>query len=125
MRLKIEATLLTEDGSPLEGKTIEFYRSTDGQKYEKIDEKTTDSSGKAVTYDYVESGTVYYKAVFPGDDLYEPSEAYASYTVTQPTPTPTLPTPTPAGVLLPNWIMQLLALLIIVLVIILIIKLLK
>jgi len=49
---------------------------------------------------------------------------FGGYAVITAQPTPT-PTPTPIGVLLPNWIIQLLLLLIIILVLILIIKLLR
>jgi len=79
--LKLTATLTDSDGNPLSGKTIEFYKSTDGVNYTLIATKTTDENGVAETTDEItETGTYYYKAKFPGDDQYESSEASAEYT---------------------------------------------
>ena len=89
--LKLTARLTDVDGNPLPNKTIEFYVSTDNVNFTLIDTRTTDSNGTAETiYEAEEPGTYYFKARFPGDDMYEPSEAVTSYTVeAAPTPAPT------------------------------------
>ena len=79
--LRLTATLKDVSGNPLSGKTVEFYRSTDNVSFSLIAASTTDENGVAEATDEVTvQGTYYYKARFPGDDVYEPSEASASYT---------------------------------------------
>jgi len=79
--LKLTAKLTDGEGNPLSGKTIEFYKSTDGVNFTLIATKTTDTNGVAETTDEITSyGTYYYKARFPGDETYEASEATATYT---------------------------------------------
>jgi len=81
LTLKLIATLKDGEGNPLGGKTIEFYKSTDGVNFYLIATKTTDSNGVAeVTDEITAFGTYYYKARFPGDETYDASEATASYT---------------------------------------------
>ena len=78
--LKLIATLTDTSGNPLPSRTIEFYRSTDGVNYTLIGIAITDSNGQASLIDEVtEPGRYYYKARFPGDELYEASEATATY----------------------------------------------
>jgi len=79
--LKLTATLKDTEGNPLSGKTIEFYKSSDGINFSLITTKTTNAEGVAEATDEITAyGTYYYKARFPGDDQYEASEAVASYT---------------------------------------------
>lgn len=77
MKVRLEATLKDVNGNPVPGRTIEFYKSTDGENYTLIGTSSTDNSGKAVIEDEVE-GTTYYKAYFPGDDVYDSSVDYTS-----------------------------------------------
>jgi len=79
--LKLTAKLTDGEGNPLSGKTIEFYKSTDGVNFTLIATKTTDTNGVAEATDEVTSyGTYYYRARFPGDETHEASEATVSYT---------------------------------------------
>jgi len=80
MALKLEATLTDIYSNPLGGKTIIFYYSLDGTNYTEIERKTTDPNGKATTtYQNTYYGTIWFKAVFPGDPEYEGSEAVVKY----------------------------------------------
>ena len=87
--LKLLATLTDINGNPLPNKTIEFYKSIDGVNYNLIGTALTDSNGQASVIDEVtEPGRYYYKARFPGDELYEASEATAVYEYAVPTAKP-------------------------------------
>lgn len=90
MKVRLEATLKDINGNPLPGKTIEFYKSTDGKNYILIGTSTTDNSGKATIEDEIE-GTTYYKAFFPGDNVYDSSVGYTSIEVQVPTEARPLP----------------------------------
>jgi len=105
--LKLTATLTT-DGTPLSGKTINFYYSYDGSTWTFIGSATTDASGQA-SITHVTDRTTYYRAVFPGDPDYEPSSATATYILpSQPAPPPT-GAAAPAGI--PIWLILLILLL--------------
>jgi len=79
--LQLTATLKDIDNNPLANKTINFYRSLDGVNYTLIDTKSTDTNGTATTTDEVTAtGTYYYKAEFPGDDVYDYSSDVETYT---------------------------------------------
>ena len=85
--LKLIATLTDISGNPLPSKTIEFYHSKDGVNYTLIDTKTTNENGQAETvYEATEYGTHYFKARFPGDSVYDASEASATYEYPAPSP---------------------------------------
>lgn len=101
--LKLTATLTT-DGTPLSGKTINFYYSYDGSTWTFIGSQTTDANGQA-SVTHTTDRTTYYKAEFLGDPDYAPSSATATYT---PTPPPTGAV-APAGV--PIWLILLILLL--------------
>jgi len=77
--LQLTATL-TDGTNPLSGKTIKFYYSYDGVTYNLISSEVTNSNGQASTTHETEQ-TTWYKAVFEGDDTYEPSEAVQKYTI--------------------------------------------
>jgi len=79
--LKLIATLKDIDNNPLAGKTINFYRSSDGVNYTLLGSSTTDSSGTASITDTVGTGTYYYRVEFPGDDEYDGSSDVKQYTV--------------------------------------------
>jgi hypothetical protein len=105
--LKLTATLTT-DGTPLSGKTINFYYSYDGSTWTLIGSAITDASGQA-SVTHTTDRTTYYKAEFPGDSDYDPSSATATYTPPgQPTPPPTGAV-APAGI--PIWLILLILLL--------------
>ena len=78
--LQLTATLKDIDGNPLANKPINFYYSYDQQTWNLIATVNTDENGIATTT-HETTQTTYYKAVFEGDDVYEPSEATASYTL--------------------------------------------
>ena len=78
--LQLTATLKDINGNPLSGKPINFYYSYDQQTWNLIATVNTDVNGVATTTHETTQST-YYKAVFEGDDEYEPSEATASYTL--------------------------------------------
>jgi len=85
--LKISATLTDVDGNPLNGKVIHFYKSIDGINFSLLATKVTDSNGKAeITDDIANPGTYYYKAEFPGDTDYLPSEVVTIYEYTEEAP---------------------------------------
>jgi len=78
--LQLTAVLKDVDNNPLANKTINFYKSTDGVNYTLIDTKTTDASGTATTTDEITAtGTYYYKAEFPGDDVYDYASDVETY----------------------------------------------
>jgi len=76
--VKATATLTDINGNPLSGKTIKFYYSDDGETWNLLGTAVTDENGRAGIVDWIEH-TTYYKAVFEGDDIYEPSEATAEF----------------------------------------------
>jgi len=78
--LQLTATLKDINGNPLSGKPINFYYSYDQETWNLITTVNTDENGVATTT-HETTQTTYYKAVFEGDDVYEPSEATASYTL--------------------------------------------
>jgi len=72
----LEATLTDDEGSPLAGKTVDFYESRDMSTWTKIYSGTTDASGKtSVTVAKSAVGDYYYKARFEGDETYDASES--------------------------------------------------
>ena len=72
----LKAKMWYADNRPLAGKTVYFYRSTDGENWQLLGASTTDVWGEA---EYVtaeaDPGTYYYKAVFTGDPETEPAES--------------------------------------------------
>ena len=72
--LRIVARLTDSGGSPLGGKTIYFYYSTDGSNWVNFATVVTDSDGYASTT-YDASGKTWFKAEFRGDDRYNPASA--------------------------------------------------
>jgi hypothetical protein len=100
--LKLTATL-TSNGTPLSGKTVNFYYSYDGEEWVPIGSATTDANGQA-SVTHTTDKTTYYKAEFPGDQEYEPSSATAVYTP----PSQQAQQPAPAGV--PIWLVLLILL---------------
>jgi len=80
MALKLEAKLTDIEGNPLGGKEIIFYYSLDGVNFNEITRQNTDPNGIATTtYQPQYYGTIWFKAVFPGDPVYESSEAVVKY----------------------------------------------
>jgi len=76
----IVAELRDSDGNPLPNKEVEFYRSTNMKNYVYIGKDVSNESGLAYITDTIyASGTYYYKAVFWGDEDYDPAEGYAMY----------------------------------------------
>ena len=71
---------LTDGVNPLEGKPIDFYYSYDGETYNLISSEVTDENGQASTTHETEQ-TIWYKAVFSGDETYEASEAIQKYVI--------------------------------------------
>jgi len=105
--LKLTAAL-TSDGTPLSGKTINFYYSYDGLTWTSIGSQTTDANGQASVI-HTTDRTTYYRAVFLGDPDYEPSSATATYTPPgQPPPPPSEVKAPPA---VPIWLILLMLLL--------------
>lgn len=83
--VKVSAELNDINGNPLSNKTIKFYRSNDGETYNLIATETTNENGVAEITDEITSpGEYYYKAVFPGDDTYDASQAVTTYTEKEP-----------------------------------------
>jgi len=80
VKLKLTATLKDSEGNALSGKPIDFYYSYDGETYTKITTQTTDIDGKAEAI-HETTQTTWYKAEFPGDDIYESSEAVEKYEI--------------------------------------------
>lgn len=79
--VKVIAKLTDADGNVLVGKPIDFYRSYDGVTWELLDTVPTNTNGISEITDTVDKyGTVYYKAVFPGDEIYSSSEAVGYFT---------------------------------------------
>jgi len=72
--LRIVARLTDSGGSPLGGKTIYFYYSTDGSNWVNFAAVATDSNGYA-TATYDASGKTWFKAEFRGDDRYDLASA--------------------------------------------------
>jgi len=80
LRLKLTASLTDAERNPLPGRQIIFFRSTDGSTWRFITTDLTDQYGTAeATDEIVDYGVYYYKAVFPGDDYYDSSDAVAIY----------------------------------------------
>jgi len=112
--LKLVATLTDVNGNPLSGKTIEFYRSTDGVNYTLLGTATTNTNGQASLIDEItEPGKYYYKARFPGDETYDASEATATYEYPAPSPVELLVTQLQSLI---NIVPQLLLLLILIMI---------
>ena len=112
--LRLIATLTDINDNPLPNKTIEFYRSTDGVNYILIGTATTDANGIAeITDEITEPGRYYYKARFPGDDVYDASEATAIYEYPAPSPVEVLMTQLQSLI---NIVPQLLLLLILIMI---------
>jgi hypothetical protein len=72
--LRLVARLTDSGGSPLGGKTIYFYYSTDGSTWINFVAVVTDSNGYASTT-YDASGKTWFKAEFRGDSDYDPASA--------------------------------------------------
>jgi hypothetical protein len=72
--VRLVARLTDSGGSPLGGKTIYFYYSTDGSTWINFVAVVTDSNGYASTT-YDASGKTWFKAEFRGDDYYEAASA--------------------------------------------------
>jgi len=79
--LKIICFLRDGEGNPLPNKKILFFHSFDGKNFSLFDEKITDENGTCETsYEFNKYGTVWFKCVFEGDEVYDRCEAVASYT---------------------------------------------
>lgn len=112
--LKLIAMLTDANGNPLSGKTIEFYHSLDGVNYALIGTSITDTNGQAsITYEITQTGIHYFKARFPGDDVYDASEAIATYEYPAPSPVEVLVTQLQSLI---NIVPQLLLLLILIMI---------
>ena len=73
--VKLEATLTDSEGSPLSGKTINFYYRLHGETtWSNAGSGTTDTNGKAsVTVSLSVPNSYDFRAEFPGDADYEAS----------------------------------------------------
>jgi hypothetical protein len=89
--LRIVARLTDSSGSPLGGKAIYFYYSTDGSTWINFAAVATDSNGYATAV-YDANQKTWFKAEFKGDDYYDPASATA---VWEPSVQPPLPSPSP------------------------------
>jgi len=79
--LKIICFLRDGEGNPLPNKKILFFHSYDGKNFSLFDEKITDENGACETsYEFNKYGTVWFKCVFEGDEVYDRCEAVATYT---------------------------------------------
>lgn len=79
-RFVLVARLTDNFGNPVPGKTIYFYRSSDGASYEGIGSARTGTGGEAKLTIDAPPRTTWFKAVFPGDNEYEPSSDVVRYT---------------------------------------------
>jgi len=85
--VKLTARLTDLGGTPLSGKTIYFYVSSDGSTWSPLTNVATDSNGYAsATYDANQK--TWFKAEFKGDDLYESASATAVWEPSAQTPSP-------------------------------------
>ncbi len=74
--VKLVARLVDVNNNPLPGKPVSFYyRKTGEEQWKLIGTRYTDSSGEACSSVSLGSGTYDFRAVFPGNNVYEPSEA--------------------------------------------------
>jgi len=89
VKLLLKATLKDGEGNPLSNKTIEFYYSYDKNTWNLIETKTTDTNGEC-TSQHETDKTTYYRARFPGDEVYEEAEAISEYYIPPPPSPPTL-----------------------------------
>ena len=74
--VELDATLTDINGNPLPGKTINFYyRESGSTEWTQIGSQTTDQNGKATMTYQLPPGTYDFRAEFPGDETYAPSDA--------------------------------------------------
>ena len=85
--LRLVARLTDSSGSPLSGKTIYFYYSTDGSTWINFAAVATDSNGYA-TATYDANQKTWFKAEFKGDDYYDPASATAVWEPSEQTAQP-------------------------------------
>jgi hypothetical protein len=78
--INVIARLTDNNGNPLFNKTIYFNRSIDNVHWIRLGNATTDPQGYAIIRDKG-NYTIYYKAWFPGDSMYQPSSATTTYYV--------------------------------------------